>query len=83
MAFGDHFGIMLMLPVIDEVEKEGLCYTVNSDFIIAHIKLLLLRNVSLEHGREHSAKPISTTSMPCAFSQYVISNNAATVGREL
>ena len=55
VAFGNHLGIMQVLSVVDEVEKEGLCNTVNPDFIIAHIKLLLLRNVSLEHGREHSA----------------------------
>ena len=41
--------------MVDDVEKEGFCHTVNPDFIIAHIKLLLLRNVSLKHGREHSA----------------------------
>ena len=55
VAFGNHLGIMLMMPMVDNVEKERLCHTVNLDFIIAHIKLLLLRNVSLEHGREHSA----------------------------
>lgn len=55
VGLGNHLGIMLMLPVIDNVEKEGLCHTINLDFIIAHIELLFLRNISLEHGREYSA----------------------------
>ena len=55
VAFCNHLGIMLVLSVVDEVEKEGFCHTVNPNFIIAHIKQLLLRNVSFEHGREHSA----------------------------
>ena len=39
VAFRNHLGIMQVLSVVDEVEKEGLCHTVNPDFIIAHIKL--------------------------------------------
>ena len=37
MPFGNHLSIMLMMSVVDDVEKERLCHTVNLDFIIAYI----------------------------------------------
>ncbi len=42
VPFGNHLGIMLMTLVVDNVEKEWLCYAVDLDFIIANVNLLLL-----------------------------------------
>ena len=54
VPFGYHLGKMLMIFVVDDMEEERLCHTVNLNFIIAYIEELLLSNVSLEHGREHT-----------------------------
>jgi len=55
VPFGYHLGIVPMMFVVDNVEEERLCHTVNLNFIIAYIEELLLRNVSFEHSREHTA----------------------------